>query len=228
MDRRPDPDPTYAARHPGWHAEDGPHKAREVADLVASLAWPHRTVEDAGCGSGAVAAALARRWSDSTVVAWDPSPEADANHVPHPRVTRAAEAPATSPDLVLALDVLEHLDAPWSWLEGLLARCPRAILRVPLDLAAVDLLRPVRWTAHLDRYDHVHAWSRALVRRGVRRAGGRVVAERYVRIPPPPPRSPAGRVAEFARKRAVQAGHHGTLRIIGGVSLLLATVRASG
>lgn len=210
----------YAADHPHWHAEDAAHKAAAIAVLLRDLGWCPRSVLDVGCGTGDVLAALRPALPGAHLIGWDvTTPPRTAPGVERhvgDALTNAAPA-----DLVLALDVAEHLPDPLAFLAGLARLAPRQILRLPLDLSVLDVLRPGRMLRARDIDGHLHAWTRDLALALVHEAGLRIVARRYDRVPPPEP-TPRARVVQRVRRLCTRVAPDLAADLLGGTSLLIA------
>lgn len=222
-------DGRYLAENPRWHAEDAPHKADAVLRLIDRLGWSPATVIDVGCGTGDVLAALRRRLDATgragvTLAGWDPSPDAATRWRRADRVAlhagEAAQAGAHA-DLVLALDVSEHVDDDVAFLASLRRVAPRVILRMPLDDSLLDTLRPARKLAARARYGHVHAYTRARALARVTEAGWSVVGTAYDRVPPTT--DTARQVLVDAVRRLVtRAAPDLAVDLLGGWSLMVA------
>jgi trans-aconitate methyltransferase len=182
-------------------------------------------VVDVGCGTGAVIEALAEARPEARFEGWDPAPEAidRARRRERPGLTfvlgdfAAADRRA---ELVLCLDVVEHVPDDQAFLEALAARAERLVLRVPLDLSVWDVARPLRLAAVRARYGHVHQFTRETAHALLDQAGLVVTRERYDRVPVSVD-TWRRRAAEGARALAGRAAPDLAARWLGGFSWLV-------
>ncbi|MCB9684982.1 MAG: class I SAM-dependent methyltransferase [Alphaproteobacteria bacterium] len=217
----------YAVDNPDWHEADAKPKARGIAALMRDLDLRPRDVVDLGCGAGGVLRHLRdelgphlpeTRWEG-----WDIAGEA---------IRRAkAAAPGLSfvegdllaserrCDLLLVVDVAEHVPDPVAFLRAAATHAPTLLLRLPLDLSVLDVVRPARLQGFRERYGHLHAWNRELALATVRDAGLVPRHVRYDRITPP--RSRLGALRRWGSVLAPDL----TVRWLGGASLLVLAER---
>jgi SAM-dependent methyltransferase len=222
-------DGRHLAENPRWHAEDAPLKADAVMRLLATVGWTPASVVDVGCGSGDVLLALRARldasWgAHTTLVGWDTSADAAGLWRPTDRVTlRRGDAldDGATAELVLALDVSEHVEDDVGFLRALGRVAPRAILRMPLDDSWLDQLRPARKLAARERYGHLHAYTRALALARVREAGWTMVATALDRAPPRLDTA-RRRLTDRIRRLGVRLAPGLTVDALGGWSLVVA------
>ncbi len=177
----------YAERNPGWHALDASAKAAGLDAVWADLSVDR--VVDVGCGTGHVSAALralrsARGQTPLSWACWDP---VDLGPSPDPAIGRQVGDWFSSVDganLVLLVDVIEHVPDPEALLRATAARSTYLLLRVPLELSVWDVLRPKRRLAAREQYGHRFAWDLPAVLDLVAAAGWIVLRRRYDRVPP--------------------------------------------
>jgi len=223
----------YAAANPDWHEEDAAHKAQAVASLVRWAGLRPRTVVDVGCGTGGVLAALRTELGpelpDTTWEGFDLAPEP---------IRRAKKREAQrlsfvegdfldserSVDLVLCLDVVEHLADEEAFLRSLRNRAQQFVFRLPLDLSVLDVVRPRRMLGFRHAYGHRHFWTRELAMDLLVGCGFTIHHERYDRVPPVSA-SRRHRVVDGVRRGLVAALPHGAVRWLGGFSWLVLASR---
>ncbi|MCC6623272.1 MAG: class I SAM-dependent methyltransferase [Deltaproteobacteria bacterium] len=150
-------------RHP-WER----HRFERLFAIVRRHAPPTlRTVLDVGAGDGYVSRSLAARWGRPLeVTLWD-SGYGDAPLHPDQRMRHVAEQPSDVYDLVLALDVAEHVADDVAFLRSIVARnlAPGGHL-----LFAVPAW-PALWTSHDERLGHVRRYTPATARALLTSAG---------------------------------------------------------
>jgi SAM-dependent methyltransferase len=220
----------YGEHNPDWHEADAPFKAAALA-VVARFAGlvPH-TVLDVGCGTGRVLAELKREldgeWPDTTYEGWDiasePIGRARASYEGD-RITFVkgdfleSERKA---DLLLCVDVIEHVASDLQFLVALRPRAQWFLFRIPLDLSALDVVRPRRLLEARRRYGHRQFYTRETALALLEEAGFQVEVWRYDRVPPPAD-TLRRRLVDRVRRSLFSAVPDATVRWIGGFSLVV-------
>ena len=157
----------YLEHAPDWHAGDAAWKGSKVLEMIERHGLAPRSVCDIGCGSGDVLAQLHESMGTGTrFKGFDISPQAIA-------MARAKRAPnldfeALDParpnaevfDLVLSLDVFEHVPDYLSFLDQLRSRGRHFIFHVPLDVHAFSVLRKSDYIMAMRKeYGHLHYFT---------------------------------------------------------------------
>lgn len=219
----------YAAANPDWHAGDAVHKAAALARVIRFLGLEPRTVADVGCGTGDVLLRLKEELDaelpDTAWEGWDPASDAVRRARKHEGdrlqfVNADFLASERKVDLLLAIDVIEHVPDDLAFLRALRDRADWFLFRVPLDLSALDVLRPRRLVEARHRYAHRHFYTREMALDLLRTAGFRVESERFDRVAPPLD-SPRRRGVDAVRRLLFALSPDPTVRWIGGFSLVV-------
>ena len=222
-------DGRYRELNPTWHEEDAREKAAAIAEMIRFGGLFPRTVADVGCGTGQVLRELKRLLdeggqTDIIYEGWDVAGGAIAQ-------ARAREGGRLSytagdflsserrVDLVLCVDTFEHVGDDVAFLSGLRERADDFVFRIPLDLSALDVLRPKRILAARRQWGHRHLYSRAVALEVLREAGFQVRSERYHRVG-----GPYGGLDPL-RRTLFRASPHRAVRLLGGYSLLVLASR---
>lgn len=161
-------DGTYLERVEDWHAGDAPWKADRIARLLERNSVAPATVHDVGCGAGAVLAELQPVLpSGCEVLGMDVA--ADAITLAAPRANERLsfrqgdylDSDLPSPDLLLLLDVFEHVPDYLGFLTALRRRADLFVFHIPLDLCAQGATLGSRWMLHMrENYGHLHYFTR--------------------------------------------------------------------
>lgn len=160
-------DGTYHRNVADWHAGDAPWKAAEVARLLERNNVVPTSVHDVGCGAGEVLALLRPRLgNDVELLGMDIAD--DAIELAKTRADKRLRfergdyltADATRPDLLLLLDVFEHVPDYLGFLSSLRSRSDLFVFHIPLDLCAWGVTFGSRWMLHMrETYGHLHYFS---------------------------------------------------------------------
>lgn len=157
-------DGSYLDRTGGtWHQEDADFKASQILKMLGRHAEISvTTVCDIGAGAGGVLHQLQRAFADDvTLVGYDVSPQAHAMslQLANPQcqfVLGDAFADPLSFDLVVVMDVVEHVDDCFAFMRKAKDKGRYKIYQIPLDLNVNTLLRGVdRW----DSVGHLHLFT---------------------------------------------------------------------
>mgnify|MGYP001167512517 FL=1 len=230
------PDPTldrylngdYAQKNPDWDSADASWKADKLHQLLAAHDCLPSSIVEIGCGSGAILAALRGYYPQVSLAGFDIAPEtsrfwSDASV----RGIRFELADYLSldepvPDLILVLDVLEHLGNPWEFLARLRHRSKLVAIHFPLDLSAVSVLRERPLLQVRDKVGHLHYFTRGLALSLLEESGFEIVEARYTGAAlDAPQRSFKTRVAGWARRLAYAVDRDFGARLLGGETLMV-------
>ncbi len=219
----------YLEKNHSWHEEDGPWKAMQVLRAIQSVGLQPRRIVEVGCGVGAVLDEVSRRLGPQVECeGYDIAPAAIARARARARAglrfEQGSGPPAGSPpaDLLLCLDVFEHVDDYLGFLRSLRPLARHAVFHIPLDLSAQTLLRPRALVSKREQVGHLHYFSRESALATLRDAGFEIVWERYTR---PcfelPGRGWKEEVLNVGRRALWPWAPHWTARIFGGFSLIV-------
>lgn len=161
-------DGTYLEKVRDWHVADSPWKASEVFKILERNHLAFDSVYDVGCGAGEVLVQLQRRVRRPvTFVGFDVSPQAIA--IARRKETASLTfhhedflaASVTPPDVLLVLDVFEHVPDYIGFLEALRRKARWIVFHIPLDACAGAVLRQSGHMMHMRRqYGHLHYFTK--------------------------------------------------------------------
>jgi SAM-dependent methyltransferase len=217
----------YAARNPGWHTEESAWKAARIGDLLRDEGLSPRRVVEVGCGAGEVLHQLSTRLPGARFTGFDIAEAALAigRHREGERLRLVhGEAPAAIDepwDLLLCLDVVEHVEDCIGFLRRLRPLARDHVLHIPLEASAQAVLRgwPLQYAR--DKVGHLHFFTRETALATVEAAGYEVLAARFTPGALDHPRSPKARLARLPRRVGAIIAPHATARVLGGFSLLV-------
>ena len=217
----------YLESNPTWHVEDSLWKADQVERLLAAHPEvPRGTVAEVGCGAGEILRILHDRWPEAELVGYEVSPQ--AHELAEPRATdrlsfRLADATQEplDVDLILLMDVVEHVDDPLAFLRALAARCRHAVLHIPLDMTLLAVARPHHLMVARRDTGHLHYFVKETALATLSDAGFDVVDWRYTEVEQRRDATPKQRVLDTARRIVSRVDRDLAVRLAGGASLLV-------
>jgi hypothetical protein len=152
----------YLAANSTWHVEDSPWKADQVQRALGG--YIPDAVCEVGCGAGEILRQLHDRYPSTSFVGYDIAYE--AIELARPRQTerlRFVQADVSESsdhyDVMLVMDVIEHVPDPIGFLAGLRARTDRLMVHIPLDLSVLSVLRPEDLSAKRQSLGHIHYYT---------------------------------------------------------------------
>lgn len=218
----------YFEAHPDWHVEDSAWKAGQVLTMLERHRLAPRSVCEVGCGAGEVLRQLHNLLDPATVlVGYEISPQAHAL-----ACTRATERLSFVLgdladeqdvfDLLLVLDVVEHVEDPLGFLRALKPRARKALFHIPLDMTAQAIARNLIVETCREPFGHLHYFQKETALATLADAGYEVLDWTYT------PASFA-HAASGVRARSIQALRRALFkaspdllqRLVGGWSLLV-------
>jgi SAM-dependent methyltransferase len=223
-------DGTYLTRNPNWHEEDAAWKASKVATMLTKHRLSPNSLCEVGCGSGQILVELsASLGCDIALTGYDISPDAID-------ICKGKEAPGlhfelSDPlgldvhfDVVLAMDVIEHVDDYLGFLRALKDLATWKLLHIPLDLSVSSVARPKSLQTARDKVGHLHYFTRETALATLCEAG-HVVVDSVLTSGATELQSStlAGRLARLPRRLLRSVNPEFSARLLGGCSLLALT-----
>lgn len=218
----------YLAETGDWHEGDAAWKADHIRAMLASAGLEPRRIADIGCGTGGVLAQLQARLSpaaDLTGFEIARPAFALAERRANARLGFVNGSPLDQPreafDLLLALDVFEHVDDYLGFLRSLRPLAERFIFHIPLDLSVRGLL--IDMPMHRRQtVGHLHYFTASTARATLEDCGYRIHSARYTHAMMQPP--PAGwkmKVRSWPHRALFRLSPARCATLFGGCSLLV-------
>jgi hypothetical protein len=221
-------DGSYVAHNPTWDREDSPWKAAQVLKVLGAAGLRPRWIAEVGCGAGDVLLELAAALPEAELSGFDIAPDAARFWSDHgnARVTfRTADFLGETTghyDLVLLLDVIEHLANPYAFLERIRSRADYFVFHIPLDLTALTVLREWPLLHVRAKVGHLHYYTRGLAMALLQESGFEVMQSQYTGAGLyAPKRSLRARLAALPRRLLSAASPDLSARLLGGETLIV-------
>lgn len=158
----------YLDKNPTWDAEDAPWKIEVVQGILRKNKIVPNSILEVGCGSGACLAQLRGIYPNASLAGTDISPSLkhfwegyrDLNI--HFSPTPIGEDSSVIYDLLLLLDVIEHVADPHIFLKELKGRAKYYVFHIPLDLSAMSVVRESPLLYVRNKVGHIHYFTKGL------------------------------------------------------------------
>lgn len=220
----------YLQRNPSWDIEDSPWKAERVLRLLRRHELVPRHVVEVGCGAGGVLAELARALPQARLRGFDIAPDATRFWSRHGLANLEFQLgdflleDDRRYDLLLVLDVVEHVADPYAFLVGLRERADHHVFHFPLDLSAFSVLRGVPLLYVRQKVGHLHYYTKDLVLALLTECGYRIDDWSYTGAAfSMPQRTWKTRLASLPRRLAYAFDKDLGVRLLGGETLMVLT-----
>jgi hypothetical protein len=221
-------DGRYAAINTDYHVSDSAWKADHVRRVLQDAGIAPRTMGEIGCGAGEVLRCLAASFPAALLEGWDVSQhaiqlarsrEGERVRFYQGDLLSALREPF---DVLLCLDVVEHVEDYLGFLRALRARAKWVVLHIPLDLSVQSLVRVTPILRYRENLGHLHYFTRETAIESLKSAGFEVKSWRYTGGSLDlGPRTVLQRIARWPRRAGRSVAPDLTARIFGGFSLMI-------
>jgi len=215
-------DGTYLKANPDWHVGDSPWKAQQVLHMLRRHQMNPGTVCEVGCGAGEILHRLQLQLpADVELHGYEISPDAfrlcstRANERLHFHFGDLTVLQVERFDLLLMIDVIEHVENCFGFLRALRAKAKYLIAHIPLDLTVHSLLRNIPML-NRQALGHIHYFTRDTALALLTETGWTVLDHFYTRNP-----SGERSVTSGIRKWCLHFAPDLSARMIAGFSLLV-------
>lgn len=218
----------YADKNPSWDLEDAPWKARQVLEIVRAHKLFPASIAEVGCGAGGVLAKLRSVFPETDLFGFDIAPTAQRHWAQFAQANiqfRVGDLFSLSQrryELMLVLDVVEHVPDPFEFLARLRGHADYFIFHFPLDLSAISVLRESPLLYAREKVGHIHYYTKGLVLATLTECGYDIVDWRYTGATFTAPQLTwKTRLASPLRRAAYALNKDMGVRLLGGETLML-------
>ncbi len=180
-------DNTYLNNNPTWNEEDAPVKANNIIRLLNRNHIYFETVCEIGCGSGEILVQLAAKFNEVVnFFGFDISKDAiniakrkETNRIKfeHKDITEATEKNFF--DLLLVIDVIEHVDNYFKFLDDITLMGKYTIFHIPLDISVWSLFREKILIESKNRVGHIHNFTEEFIQSILMDKGFKIIDKLY-------------------------------------------------
>jgi SAM-dependent methyltransferase len=178
-------DGTYSTKNPDWHTADSEWKASQITSLLSDHKLNPASCVEVGCGAGLILEHLQKRLHECRFSGFDVSPEtAKFWRDRSPAIDFQMGDFTLSRehfDLLLLIDVFEHVEDYLGFLKTLSQRAEYFIFHIPLEMHVSAVLRD-RHTHSREAVGHLHYFSRSTALATLASAGYVVIDERFTKL----------------------------------------------
>ena len=219
-------DGTYLEKTGGtWHLQDSPSKAQEIAKLLARRRGIQPdTVCEIGCGAGGILAYLQKTLPSHVVfTGYEISPQAHSLSARFANsrcrfVLGDAFADSITYDLVLIMDVVEHVEDCFSFLRLTRRKGRYKLYHIPLDTSVNKILRGVNsW----DSLGHIHLFTKETALKSLEHTGHQIIDWTFTAGTLASPGSRLARMGNLVRWPLDKLSVNFCSRLMGGYSILI-------
>lgn len=219
-------DGEYLKNNPSFHVEDSPWKAGQILRGIERANLKPSTIAEVGCGAGEILVQLARKLPSASFSGFELSPQAYA--MCRTRETERIRyfnsdlfAEGRHFDLMLCIDVFEHIEDYFSFLRNLAKTADSFVFHIPLDMNAQMVARSSPVLRVRGEVGHLHYFSKETALATLRDCGYEIIDHFYTPNGVDRPKSVKSRLLQVPRKILQHLSAEMTARILGGYSLLV-------
>jgi len=218
----------YVERNPTYHVEDSSWKATQILKMIEKHRLGSETICEVGCGAGEILRQLQSRLPATTEFSgYEISPQAFAlcQPIANERLQFHCEdlLTARSPyfDLLLCIDVFEHVPDYINFLKALREKARYKIFHIPLDMSAQWVLRGRPILREREQAGHLHYFMKDTALSTLSDTGYDVIDWVYTAGAIDHPRSVKAKLASLPRRILTSINQDFVARVLGGYSLLV-------
>lgn len=224
-------DGRYLEQHPLWHTEHSEWKAAQVINMIHRAGLRPRTVCEVGCGAGEVLRQIQEGVGpDCQLYGFDISPQAiqlcqsRSNARLHYYLIEDECALREHYDLLISVDVIEHVEDWMGHLRRLRLMARYKIFHVPLDLSVQSVFRATGLLDRRDSHGHLHFFTKEIFLRTLVDLGYQVRDVVYTKRSIEIGSGLGQKVINLPRKLGAMIHEGWTARILGGFSLAVLAI----
>ena len=218
----------YEKNNPTWHEEDSPWKARQIEKMIRKNGLTPKNICEIGCGTGDILLNLETAIPDVDLLGYEIAPQA-FNRAVLKETARTKfhlqdmltmeQAPF---DLVLAIDVIEHVEDYLGFLRRLKPSGKYKMFHIPLDLSVQSVARSWPLLQLRQGVGHIHYFYKQTALAALEDCGYSILDYVYTasRLELPN-QALSSRLMRLPRRALFAINPDLAVRLLGGYSLLV-------
>jgi SAM-dependent methyltransferase len=222
-------DSSYLAENPDWDRQDAPWKAHQVLSMLSENQLKPQSICEIGCGSGDILVHLLESLPSVKMTGFDISPQVVSFWEQHKEVSGVEfhlgdfhKINNSRYDLLLMLDVFEHVPDPFSFLENSRPCSDYFIFHIPLDLSASSVARGTTLLKSRNQVGHLHYYTKDLALATLEDTGYEIINWRYTgAYLNAPNRTLKTQLASIPRRLLFAFNKDLGVRLLGGETLIV-------
>ncbi len=218
-------DNSYMQANPTWHEEDSPWKASHIIRILEANDVTVKSVAEIGCGFGGILRSLYESMPDDVEFdGYDIAPEAIAHakasecerlHFHEEDLLKSSK----TFDLLLAIDVAEHVPDLYGFLEGCRRKATYKVYHIPLAIHVSSVARASLADAQA-KVGHIHYFSSETALAALKYTGHEIIDSFYTDGSHLHPAFKTA-LANVPRRIVSSFSTRWSARLLGGYSLLV-------
>jgi cyclopropane fatty-acyl-phospholipid synthase-like methyltransferase len=179
-------DGTYLDNNPLWHTDESPFKVKQILRMMKKHDLKPVTICEVGCGAGEVLRLLQQKMDNACRFSgYDISPQAiemcrsRSNERLQFKLADIGREENAFFDLILVLDVFEHVQDYFGFLNAIRAKSDLKIFHIPLDLSVQAVLRKGGLLKRRELWGHLHYFTKETALETLKDVGYQVLDYSY-------------------------------------------------
>jgi SAM-dependent methyltransferase len=223
-------DGTYFKNNPEWGIKDAQWKAQVISDLLQKNNITPKEIIDVGCGAGGILESLSKGVGrHAKLTGYDISSQAIAmaKKFESERLQFINDDITTfnniHTELLLVIDVIEHVDDFYKFLENLKSKSEYFVFHIPLDLSCRTVLKPHVLLQQRNTVGHIHYFSKEMVLWMLSDKGYKVIDWEYTKpiVDTDPPGSFKRRIKKVLRNFSFSVSKDLSAKLWGNYSMMI-------
>ncbi|PZV28023.1 MAG: methylase [Snowella sp.] len=225
-------DGQYLNNNPTWGVEDSPWKAEQILKIIHRNSLQPNTIAEIGCGAGEILYNLSSSLHNVAFYGYEISPQAFAltdrrkKDNLHFYLDNFVDNPEVYVDMVLCIDVFEHVDDYLGFLKKLKLKGKNHIFHIPLDISISSVLRSRPILNGRKTVGHLHYFTKETALATLEDAGYKIIDYFYTAQAIELPRTQKSlitTIAKIPRFLGFKLNQDLAVRLMGGYSLIVLT-----
>lgn len=221
----------YQSLNPSWHEQDAPWKAAHVTRMIQRHGLDPATICEVGYGTGEILLALEQSFPNARLSGYEVAPHAYARAVTKQtertsfHLENILQRSDFHADLILAADVIEHVEDYLGFLTRLRPLATYKIFHIPLDLSAQSVIRSTPIMSQRQGVGHIHYFYKQSALAALTDCGYTVLDSFYTasRLELPD-QARSSQLMRIPRRAMFKVNPDLAVRVLGGYSLMVLAI----